>query len=150
MSDRETSPRRPVPDAEAPDAGLTLLELLVVVTILVLISVAVGTVALNYLSGAKADAARIQMTQLEAGLDLYRLDIGRYPTDAEGLDALVEAPGGLDNWNGPYLRKESALIDPWGNTFVYEDTKGANTFSLVSLGADGREGGEDDDADIGN
>ncbi|MEL6197106.1 MAG: type II secretion system major pseudopilin GspG [Pseudomonadota bacterium] len=145
-----TPTRRRHADAEAPDAGLTLLELLVVVTILVLLSAAVGTVALNYLSGAKADAARIQMSQLEAGLDLYRLDIGRYPTEAEGLSALVEAPGGLQAWNGPYVRKESSLVDPWGNAFIYAEAEGGKTFALTSLGADGREGGEDEDADVIN
>ncbi|MEO0763736.1 MAG: type II secretion system protein GspG, partial [Pseudomonadota bacterium] len=93
-------PTRPT----APDAGLTLLELLVVVTILVLLSVAVGTVALNYLGGARVDAARLQITQIEAGLDLYRLDFGRYPSEAEGLGALVEPPAGAEAWNGPYIR----------------------------------------------
>lgn len=133
-----------------PESGLTLLELLVVVTILVLLSVAVGTVALNYLGGARSDAARLQIGQIAAGLDLYRLDMGSYPTPDEGLQALVEAPGGAEAWNGPYLRKEEALLDPWGRPFDYVPQDDGRSFTLTSLGADGVEGGEDDDADITN
>lgn len=132
----------------AGDAGLTLLELLVVITILVVLTVAIGTVALNYLGGAKADAARLQITQIEAGLDLYRLDMGRYPTDREGLDALVEAPRGVDTWNGPYLRKSSALVDPWGNAFSYDAPTSGVDYTVTSMGADGSPGGEGDAADI--
>ncbi|MEO1470869.1 MAG: type II secretion system major pseudopilin GspG [Pseudomonadota bacterium] len=137
-------PTRPT----APDAGLTLLELLVVVTILVLLSVAVGTVALNYLGGARVDAARLQITQIEAGLDLYRLDFGRYPSEAEGLGALIEPPAGAEAWNGPYIRKAEALTDPWGSDFVYRSASDGQAFELISLGSDGREGGDGDAADI--
>ncbi len=134
----------------APDAGLTLLELLVVITILTLLTVAIGTVALNYLGGAKADAARLQMEQIATGLDLYRLDLGRYPTEEEGLDALVSAPAGAEGWNGPYLRKADALTDPWGAPFLYAVPGESGAYDLVSLGADGAEGGEDDAADLRN
>jgi general secretion pathway protein G len=130
------------------DAGLTLLELLVVITILTLLAVAVGTVALNYLGGARADAARLQMSQIETGLDLYRLDTGRYPSTDQGLRALVEPPTDADGWNGPYLRKEEALTDPWGNAFEYAAPGQDGPYELASLGADGAEGGEGDDADI--
>lgn len=132
----------------AGDAGLTLLELLVVVTILVLLSVAIGTVALNYLGGAKADAARLQISQIEAGLDLFKLDLGRYPSDAEGLDALIQQPANADRWNGPYVRKAASLVDPWGETFQYRLDPGGKQFELVSLGADKTLGGEGDAADI--
>ena len=130
------------------DAGLTLLELLVVVTILVLLTVAIGTVALNYLDRGKAGAAKLQLEQIETGLDLFRLDVGRYPNEQEGLDALVTAPGGLDRWNGPYVKREAALTDPWGNAFVYSQPGTDGPFDLMSLGADGQQGGEDDAADI--
>ncbi len=130
------------------DAGLTLLELLVVITILVVLTVAIGTVALNYLGGAKADAARLQISQIEAGLDLYRLDLGRYPTEREGLDALIEAPRGEDKWNGPYLRKSGALIDPWGNAFSYDAPTSGVDYAVTSLGSDGSPGGEGDAADL--
>jgi general secretion pathway protein G len=127
-------------------AGFTLLELLVVVTILTVLTVAVGTVALDYLGRARGDAARVQMTQIEAGLDLFRLDVGRYPSDAEGLEALLDPPAGLDAWRGPYVKDAEVLADPWGRPFDYEEVAGG--FALTSLGADGTEGGDGDDADI--
>ncbi|MEL6476093.1 MAG: type II secretion system major pseudopilin GspG [Pseudomonadota bacterium] len=130
------------------DAGLTLLELLVVVTILVLLTVAIGTVALNYLGGAKVDAARLQMTQITSGLDLYRLHVGRYPSEAEGLQALVAVPAEADRWQGPYLRREGALIDPWGTPFQYASPGQDGPYDLISLGSDGQEGGEDEAADL--
>lgn len=131
-------------------AGLTLLELLVVITILVLLAVAIGTVALNYLDRAKSDAARLQMNQIEAGLDLYRLDMGAYPTQEAGLQALVEAPTGVDGWRGPYIRKAATLIDPWGAPFQYATPGRDGPFDLLSYGADGAPGGDDDAADITN
>lgn len=133
------------------EAGLTLLELLVTITILVVLSVAVGTVALNYLGRGKADAARLQLSQIEAGLDLFQLDVGRFPDQREGLRALVEQPGGLDAWRGPYLRKDAALIDPWGAAFQYAQPGArGGAYDLFSYGADGAEGGEDDAADVTN
>lgn len=136
------------PDRIPRDAGLTLLELLVVVTILVLLTVAIGTVALNYLSRAQADAARLQLNQIESALDLFRLDMGRYPTEAEGLEALVEEPAGADRWAGPYLRKATTLDDPWGARFEYTAPRGDQPLNVVSYGSDGAPGGEDDAADI--
>lgn len=139
--------------ADAPrrsDSGLTLLELLVTITILVVLSVAIGTVALNYLGRGKADAAKLQLSQLEAGLDLYLLDMGRYPTSEEGLRALVSAPAGAEKWRGPYLRKEAALNDPWGAPFQYAAPGRKGDYDLYSYGADGVEGGEGDAADIVN
>lgn len=140
------------PDANGlrSDAGLTLLELLVVVTILVVLTVAIGTVALNYLGSAKSDAARLQMTQIETGLDLYRLDMGQYPSGQEGLDALNTRPAGADNWRGPYVKKATALVDPWGATFIYRVPGTDGAYDLISLGSDGVEGGEGDAADISN
>lgn len=130
------------------DAGFTLLELLVVVTIMVGLAAALGTVALNFLGGARADTARLQIQQISAGLDLYRLHVGRYPTQAEGLEALLAAPSGVARWNGPYIKGESALTDPWGAPFGYEPAAGGAAFELYSLGADGAEGGEGDAADV--
>ncbi|SDZ89167.1 type II secretion system major pseudopilin GspG [Rubrimonas cliftonensis] len=141
----------PPPRRARADAGFTLLELLVVVTILVLLTAAVGTVALNFLGGAKQDAARIQIGQIEAGLDLYRLDMGRYPTEREGLEALVSAPTGAARWAGPYLRKRDALEDPWGAPFTYAAPgQGGAPYDLLSLGSDGAEGGEGEAADVRN
>ncbi len=147
MPTPETTPT--TPRTLARDAGLTLLELLVVVTILVLLTVAIGTVAINYLGGAQAKAARLQLSQIEGALDLYRLDMGRYPTEAEGLDALVEAPAGANQWSGPYIAKRATLTDPWDREFTYRvPGEGGRAYALYSLGADGQEGGEDDAADI--
>lgn len=134
----------------AKDAGLTLLELLVVITILVVLTVAIGTVALNYLDRAKGDAARLQLNQIEAGLDLYRLDIGRYPTESEGLDALLERPAGLDTWRGPYVKNAEALVDPWQEAFIFRAPGQDGPYDLTSFGADKTEGGEGDAADITN
>lgn len=128
------------------EGGFTLLELLVVVTILVVLTVSVGSVALNYLGRARADAALVQMGQIETGLDLFRLDLGRYPSEAEGLEALVEPPGGLDAWRGPYVKDETVLLDPWGRPFAYAEE--ADGYALASLGSDGAEGGEGDAADV--
>lgn len=130
------------------DAGLTLLELLVVITILVLLTVAIGTVALNYLGRAKSDAAQLQISQITAGLDLYRLDLGRYPTESEGLEALVSQPSGADGWRGPYIQKVEALTDPWGAPFLYRAPGEEGPYDIISLGSDGREGGEDEAADL--
>lgn len=130
------------------DAGLTLLELLVVVTILVLLTVSIGTVALNYLDRAKVDTAKLQLNQIEAALDLYRLDLARYPSDAEGLDALVSDPGGEPKWRGPYLKNAATLEDPWGTAFQYRPPRGEQALVLFSFGADGTEGGTGDAADI--
>ncbi|MEL6564750.1 MAG: type II secretion system major pseudopilin GspG [Pseudomonadota bacterium] len=129
------------------DAGFTLLELLVVVTILVFLTVAVGSVALNYLGRARADAAQIQMTQIATGLDLFRLDVGRYPTTQEGLEGLITAPSGVDRWAGPYVKDADVLSDPWGVAFSYQQLS-ATSFTMMSLGADGTPGGEGDEADI--
>lgn len=130
------------------EGGFTLLELLVVTTILVLLAVATGTVVINYLGRAKTDAARLQIDQIEAGLDLFRLDVGRYPTQQEGITALVAAPGGLDSWRGPYVRKQAALTDPWGTEFQYVFPGRNGIYDLFSYGADGSEGGEDEAEDV--
>lgn len=144
MTRKATSP---IP-ARSREAGFTLLELLVVVTILVALAAAVGTVALNFLGGARADAARIQMNQIEAGLDLFRLDAGRYPTTQEGLDALLRRPGDLARWNGPYVKGEETLTDPWGNRFGYVSPLRDAPYGLSSFGSDGAEGGEGEAADV--
>ena len=103
---------------------------------------------LNYLGGARTDAAGLQVQQLSATLDLYRLDAGRYPNQDEGLDALLVKPGDAKGWNGPYVKKEEMLVDPWGNRFVYRFPGEHGAYDLFSLGADGEEGGEDEDQDV--
>jgi general secretion pathway protein G len=99
--------------------GMTLIEILVV---LVLIGVVLGIVGGNFIGKgekAKADAAKIEISQIAQTLDLYKLEIGRYPTTQEGLQALITAPAGVTNWNGPYWKQSTVPKDPWGNEYKY-------------------------------
>ncbi len=96
--------------------GFTLVELLVVLVILGMLAVFAAPRVLKYLGGAKTDAAAIQIENLAAILDLYRLEVGRYPSQDEGLEALVRQPPGAETWNGPYLRKDAMLIDSLGKS----------------------------------
>ncbi len=123
--------------------GFTLIEILVVMAIIGMLAVMVAPNLFNQRAGAMQDAARSQISALEAALDTYRLDMGDYPDSLQGL---VENESGRAAWNGPYLRRDVPL-DPWGNEYVY-DVDG-RSFTLVSYGADGERGGEDVDADIG-
>jgi len=93
---------------------------------------------LKYLGRAKEDVVKVQEQALGTSLDLFLLDVGRYPTDQEGLQALVSQPGGLVQWHGPYVTKPSSLIDPWGRPYVYRQPgqNGAD-YDLYSLGPDG-------------
>jgi general secretion pathway protein G len=130
--------------------GMTLMEILVV---LVLIGVVLGIVGSNFLGRgekAKADAAKIEIGQIEQALELYKLELGRYPSGQEGLKALIEAPAGTSNWNGPYWKKAALPKDPWGNEYKYVAPGQQGPFDIVSLGADGREGGEGPNRDITN
>ncbi len=99
--------------------GFTLVELLVVLVILGLIAAFAAPQVIKYLGGAKTDSAGIQIERLSGVLDLYRLEVGRYPGEDEGLNALVERPAGAERWNGPYLKKANALNDPWGRPYIY-------------------------------
>jgi general secretion pathway protein G len=129
------------------ESGFTLLELLVVLAILALLAGLVGPRVLEQLSGAKTDTAQIQIRNIEAALDLYRLDVGRYPSDGEGLRALVEAPADAPHWRGPYLKSADGLVDPWGETYRYRLGQD-NAYRIVSLGADKAEGGDGENQDV--
>lgn len=128
--------------------GFTLIELLVVLVILGLLAGLVGPQILRYLGGAKSDTARLQIEELGAGLDLFHLEVGRYPTTDEGLAGLVEEPTGVNNWNGPYLKKKTIPKDPWNNDYTYRSPGENGPYDLYSLGRDNMEGGEAEDADI--
>jgi general secretion pathway protein G len=128
--------------------GFTLVELLVVLAILGLLVALAAPRVIRYLSGAKVDTARIQIQELGSVLDLYHLEVGRYPADDEGLQALVERPPEADNWNGPYLKNRNSLIDPWGRPYLYRRPGQHGEYDLYSLGADGQEGGNGEDQDI--
>ena len=130
--------------------GYTLVELLVVLAILGLLVAIAAPRLIHYLSGAKADTARIQVERLGGVLDLYHLEVGRYPSNQEGLQALVERPPQVEHWKGPYLKNREALLDPWGQPYVYKFPGEHGDYDLYSLGADGRQGGEGENADAKN
>jgi general secretion pathway protein G len=121
--------------------GFTLIEILVVITIIGLLMSLVGPRVLNYLSESKVKAAAIQIKSFDSALDLFYLDLGRYPSTNEGLAALVQRPGGETGWNGPYLRTGSVPNDPWGHAYKYRSPSEHGPYEIVSLGSSGREGG---------
>ena len=138
-------------DRDGCQAGFTLIELLVVLVILGLLAGLAVPQVLQYLAKAKSDTAAVVVENLASALDLYRLDVGRLPTQNEGLDALVERPDDeASKWFGPYLKKRDMLIDPWGNAYHYRFPGQHGTYDLFSLGADNAEGGEGEDRDLGN
>ena len=129
-------------------SGFTLLELLVVIVIIGLLA---GYVAPRYFSQvgkSEIQVAKAQLESLEKALDQYRLDVRRYPSAEEGLDALVVKPASVANWSGPYLKK-AVPQDPWGRPYVYRTPGAKGEFDLVSYGRDGKPGGSSEDADIG-
>jgi general secretion pathway protein G len=130
------------------EAGFTLVEILVVITIIGLIMAIVGPRVLNYLGESKVKAARIQIESLGSALDLYYLDMGRYPNSNDGLAALVQRPGNAEEWNGPYLKGGVVPNDPWGHPYVYRSPVEHAPYEIVSYGSDGQEGGSGTATDI--
>jgi len=128
--------------------GFTLIELLVVLAILGLLAGLVGPQLIKHLGESKAKAARLQIEELSSSLDMYRLDVGRYPTTDEGLNSLIEAPTMAKVWNGPYLKKKKVPVDPWNNPYHYVAPGQHGKFDLWTLGADNGEGGDGEDADV--
>ncbi len=136
------------PDVRRAQRGMTLIEILVV---LVLIGIVMGIVGGNFIGqgeAAKSKAAAIEIGQIGQALDLYKLEVGRYPTTQEGLQALITAPSGVANWNGPYWKKGTLPKDPWTNDYKYTSPGARGAFEIVSLGADGKDGGEGPAKDI--
>lgn len=131
-----------------PARGFTLVELLVVLAILGLLAGLVGPQVMKFLGGSKTKTAALQIHDLGATLDLYRLEVGNYPSSDQGLEALVRQPGNAPNWNGPYLKKTEVPKDPWGNEYHYRAPGQNGAFDIWSLGADNREGGEGEDRDV--
>jgi general secretion pathway protein G len=130
------------------ERGMTLIEILVV---LVLIGIVMGIVGGNFIGRgeeAKRKAAKIEINQIGQTLDLFKLEVGRYPNSQEGLQALVTQPQGASNWNGPYWKQGTVPKDPWGNDYVYNFPGQHGPYDIVSYGADGKEGGDGTNRDI--
>ena len=133
-------------------AGFTLIELLVVIAILGLLITLVAPAMIRQLGSAKHKIAEQSVERLVGILDLYRLDVGSYPTTEQGLTSLIASPNGITGWDGPYLKDPTGIRDPWGKPFEYRSPsqRVGRPFDIVSLGADGKPGGEGEDADILN
>jgi len=130
--------------------GFTLIELLIVMVILGLLASLVGPRLFGQLDSSKIKAARTQIEMVGAALDTYRLDMSRYPSSEQGIAVLSEKPADAAEaakWRGPYLKKRVDK-DPWGSSYVYKSPGEKSDYELSSLGADGKEGGSGDDADI--
>ncbi|MFZ0066795.1 MAG: type II secretion system major pseudopilin GspG [Pseudolabrys sp.] len=130
------------------ERGFTLVEILVVITIIALIMSLVGPRVLNYLTESKVKAAKIQMQSFSSALDLLYLDTGRYPSSAEGLAVLVKPTSAMAGWNGPYLKGGNVPSDPWGKPYLYRSPTERAKYEIMSYGADGQEGGTGTAADI--
>ncbi|WP_460589491.1 type II secretion system major pseudopilin GspG [Haliea atlantica] len=129
--------------------GFTLMELLVVLAILGLLMSLVGPQVLNQLGGAKTKTAAIQIKDLEQALEMYKLDVGRFPTTNEGLAALVDKPASAAGWNGPYLKGDVPL-DPWNREYHYKYPGERGELDIYTYGQNGTPGGEGEDQDVGN
>ncbi len=126
--------------------GFTLIELLVVMAIIALLAALVGPRLFPKLGKGKQSAAKAQIELLGQALDQFRLDVGRYPTTQEGLNALVTNPG-VEKWEGPYLKKGLPL-DPWDRAYLYQSPGARGEYDLLSYGRDGQPGGDGEDKDV--
>jgi len=143
----------PAPTLRRPtsvQAGFSLIELLVVLAILGLLIGVVAPPVIRYFGRAKTDIAKVDIHNLESALDFYRIDVGRYPTQAEGLQALVEKPPGEQRWQGPYLKQQKVPNDPWGHPYHYRIPGEHGDYDLYSFGADDAPGGAGENQDVTN
>jgi general secretion pathway protein G len=144
--------RMPRRTRNAAERGFTLLELLVVLAILGLLVAFVAPAALRQLGSAKHKIAEQSIERIAGILDIYRLDVGTYPTTDQGLGALATKPAGVTGWNGPYIKDANDVNDPWGRPYIYRSpsARPGMSFDITTLGADGKPGGDGEDADITN
>ena len=126
-------------------AGFTLIELLVVMVIMGLLVALVGPNLLSQVDKAKPKTARTQIENFATAVEMFKLDVGRYPKEGEGLEALRKDPAGVARWDGPYMKK-AIPKDPWDKVYVYRTA--GREFEIISYGADGVEGGSGLDSDI--
>jgi len=128
-------------------AGYTITELLVVLVILGLIAAAISPQILGRLDSSKVRAARLQLDVVLSSLDAFFVDVGRYPTEEEGVNALLAAPPNAPGWAGPYARSVRNIVDPWGQVIIYGVDE-AGRATIRTLGSDKRQGGKDNAADL--
>jgi len=131
--------RRPVHSA------FTLIELLLVLVILAVLAAVVVPKFTGRSEQARLTAAKTDISAIDGAIDQFEVDNGRYPTNEEGLGALITAPAGLQEWHGPYLKRNAIPVDPWGNPYQYRypGTHNATGYDLFSMGKDGHEGNDD-------
>ena len=130
------------------DGGYTLTEMLVVIGIIGLIAAVLTPTVMGQMGRARAKTARLQLETVSAGLEMFMADVGRYPTEAEGLTALMRQPADALGWTGPYIRDAKSVSDPWGRPLLYQSELEARTYVVRTLGADGKPGGRGADADL--
>ena len=136
------------PEARSRRSGVTILEVLVVLTVIAMISAVVGPRLVGYLGRAKSETADLQIKQLVNAVQLYYIDLGRYPVESEGLKVLLQAPPGETKWRGPYIDNGEAMTDPWGRDYIYRAPQENEPFRITSLGRDGATGGTGEDEDL--
>jgi len=132
------------------ESGFTLLELLVVLAIMGMLAAIIAPQVIRYLGTSRTQTAKVQIQYVMQGLELFRIDVGRYPSQQEGLVALVNPTPTAPNWNGPYLKKESAIRDPWGNPYLYQIPGQHGEVDVYSLGQDKAPGGTGEAQDVGS
>ena len=130
-------------------SGFTLLELLVVLVVLGLLTSFVGPKYFKQLGKSETKTARAQIEGLSKAVEMFRLDMGRYPSQSEGLAILTTKPANQPKWNGPYLQK-AVPLDPWGRAFIYRFPGEHGDYDLSTLGKDGVPGGEEENTDVGS
>ena len=132
------------------ERGFTLLEMLVVLAIMGLLAAIIAPQVLKYLGSSRSQTAKVQIQNVDAALQLFRLDVGRFPTQEEGLNSLVTPSPTAPGWNGPYLQKSAALTDPWGAPYAFRNPGKHGEVDVYTLGSDKADGGSGEAADVGN